>query len=75
MALNAGSVLAALNFVAGIIDRTQFSVLVSVVVASAILPTVLVQRYFHPKHAFEAMGSEAEPELLDGGPGPAGGHP
>jgi Kef-type K+ transport system membrane component KefB len=34
---------------AGIIDRTQFSLLVSVVVLSAIVPTVIAQRLFQPK--------------------------
>ncbi len=33
---------------AGIIDRTQFSLLVAVVVLSAIVPTVLAQRLFQP---------------------------
>ena len=33
---------------AGIIDRTQFSVLVSVVIASAIVPTAIAQRFFSP---------------------------
>src|SRR6266568_2314665 len=33
---------------AGIIDRTQFSLLVTVVVLSAILPTAIAQRWFSP---------------------------
>jgi Kef-type K+ transport system membrane component KefB len=33
---------------AGIIDRTQFSLLVTVVVLSAIVPTVIAQRFFQP---------------------------
>jgi Kef-type K+ transport system membrane component KefB len=33
---------------AGIIDRTQFSLLVTVVVASAIVPTAVAQRWFSP---------------------------
>ncbi len=33
---------------AGIIDRTQFSVLVTVVVLTAILPTLVAQRWFSP---------------------------
>jgi Kef-type K+ transport system membrane component KefB len=37
---------------AGIIDRTQFSLLVTVVVLSAIVPTVIAQRWFSP--SFEA---------------------
>lgn len=33
---------------AGIIDRTQFSLLIAVVVLSAIVPTALAQRFFQP---------------------------
>jgi Kef-type K+ transport system membrane component KefB len=33
---------------AGIIDRTQFSLLIAVVVLSAIVPTVIAQRFFQP---------------------------
>lgn len=33
---------------AGIIDRTQFSVLITVVILSAIVPTALAQRFFSP---------------------------
>ena len=35
---------------AGIIDRTQFSLLVTVVVLSAIVPTAIAQRWFSPGH-------------------------
>jgi Kef-type K+ transport system membrane component KefB len=38
---------------AGILDRAQFSVLVSVVVASAVIPTVIAQRWFAPATAAE----------------------
>jgi hypothetical protein len=34
---------------AGIIDRTQFSLLVAVVVLSAIVPTAIAQRFFQPQ--------------------------
>ena len=33
---------------AGIINRTQFSLLVGVVVLSAVVPTVIAQRYYQP---------------------------
>ncbi len=36
---------------AGILDRAQFSVLVTVVVASAVIPTIIAQRWFSPKRA------------------------
>jgi len=41
---------------AGILDRAQFSVLVSVVVASAVIPTVIAQRWFAPAEVSEASG-------------------
>ena len=34
---------------AGIIDRTQFSLLIAVVVLSAIVPTVIAQRFYQPR--------------------------
>jgi hypothetical protein len=34
---------------AGIINRTQFSLLVGVVVLSAIVPTAIAQRFFQPR--------------------------
>ena len=40
---------------AGIIDRTQFSLLIAVVVLSAVVPTAIAQRFFHPH--FEDEGA------------------
>jgi Kef-type K+ transport system membrane component KefB len=63
--LTMGTISSVFGYQAGIINQAQFSVLVAVVVASAILPTFLAQRFFHPHHAFEAMGGEVEPELVE----------
>jgi Kef-type K+ transport system membrane component KefB len=46
---------------AGIIDRTQFSLLVTVVVLSAIVPTAMAQRWFSPDVEAE---QQADRELL-----------
>jgi len=46
---------------AGIIDRTQFSVLVTVVVLSAIVPTAIAERWFLPDTSAEHV--EARPHL------------
>jgi Kef-type K+ transport system membrane component KefB len=46
---------------AGIIDRTQFSLLVTVVVLSAIVPTVIAQRWFSPDLDAELATSAVEP--------------
>jgi Kef-type K+ transport system membrane component KefB len=43
---------------AGIIDRTQFSLLVTVVVLSAIVPTAIAQRWFSPDVEAEAARDE-----------------
>ena len=45
---------------AGIIDRTQFSLLVGVVVLSAIAPTAIAQRFFQP-HAERAVTAAMPP--------------
>ena len=44
---------------AGIIDRTQFSLLVTVVVLSAIVPTAIAQRFFQP-HAEAEQARDAK---------------
>jgi len=46
--LTFGTISAQYGLSAGIIDRTQFSVLVMVVLLTAILPTVVAQKWFHP---------------------------
>ena len=53
--LTFGTITSLYGLNAGIIDRTQFSLLISVVVLSAIVPTAIAQRFFHP-HA-EPSGS------------------
>jgi Kef-type K+ transport system membrane component KefB len=40
---------------AGIIDRTQFSLLIAVVVLSAIVPTAIAQRFFQPQAEHELL--------------------
>jgi Kef-type K+ transport system membrane component KefB len=46
--LTFGTISALYGLNSGIIDTTQFSLLVAVVVASAIIPTVIAQRFFQP---------------------------
>jgi Kef-type K+ transport system membrane component KefB len=48
---------------AGIIDRTQFSLLVTVVVLSAVVPTAIAQRFFQP-HAETERRLEREEEVI-----------
>jgi len=46
--LTFGTITSLYGLNAHIIDRTQFSLLIAVVVLSAILPTAIAQRFFHP---------------------------
>ncbi len=46
--LTFGTITSLYGLNAGIIDRTQFSLLIAVVVLSAIIPTAMAQRFFHP---------------------------
>lgn len=58
--LTFGTISSLYGFNAGILDRAQFSVLVSVVVASAVIPTIIAQRWFSPGRA-PAPAERAEP--------------
>ena len=46
--LTFGTITSLYGLNAGIIDRTQFSLLIAVVVLSAIVPTAIAQRFFQP---------------------------
>ena len=46
--LTFGTISALYGLNAGIIDKTQFSLLVTVVVASAVVPTAIAERWFLP---------------------------
>ncbi len=53
--LTFGTIASLYGLNAGIIDRTQFSVLVTVVILSAVVPTAIAQRFFSPPvHALTA---------------------
>ena len=58
--LTFGTITSLYGLNAGIIDRTQFSLLIAVVVLSAIVPTAIAQRFFHPHDQAEhEIGSAA----------------
>jgi Kef-type K+ transport system membrane component KefB len=48
--LTFGSISALFGLSHGFIDQAQYTVLVSVVIASAVIPTLVAQRFFHPHH-------------------------
>jgi len=54
--LTFGTITSLYGLQSGIIDRTQFSLLITVVVLSAIVPTAIAQRFFQPQE--ELRGSE-----------------
>jgi Kef-type K+ transport system membrane component KefB len=47
---------------AGIIDQSQFSVLVTVVILSAVVPTLIAQRFFEPERPLKVGGLTGEPD-------------
>jgi Kef-type K+ transport system membrane component KefB len=57
--LTFGTISSLYGLSAGILDRAQFSVLVTVVVASAVIPTIIAQRWFSPLIALEGARGRA----------------
>jgi len=64
--LTFGTISALYGLTAHIIDRTQFSLLVTVVVLSAIVPTAIAQRWFSPRGAAEHLLPPDPSEILIG---------
>jgi Kef-type K+ transport system membrane component KefB len=60
--LTFGTISSLYGLQAGIIDKTQFSLLVTVVVLSAIVPTAIAQRWFSPDIEAEKEADMATPE-------------
>jgi Kef-type K+ transport system membrane component KefB len=61
--LTFGTISALYGLDRGIIDATQFSLLVAVVVLSAIIPTVIAQRFFQPDSGEEARRDADDVDL------------
>jgi len=51
--LTFGTISSIYGFEHGFINKTQFSVLVTVVILTAIIPTFIAQKFFHPKNAVD----------------------
>lgn len=56
--LTFGTISALFGYTNGIIDQEQYTVLVTAVIGSAVIPTVIAQKWFQPD--FKEVGSEAE---------------
>lgn len=54
--LTFGTISSLYGLQAGIIDRTQFSLLITTVILSAVLPTFIAQRWFDPRRVREVVG-------------------
>ena len=68
--LTFGTISSLYGLQAGIIDRTQFSLLVTVVVLSAIVPTAIAQRWFSPDIEAEKEADMAESQAPKARPSP-----
>lgn len=62
--LTFGTISSLYGLQAGLIDKTQFSVLITTVILSAIVPTFIAQRWFEP-----SIGVEGEPIWVTNGDG------
>ena len=69
--LTFGTITSLYGLQSGIIDQTQFSLLISVVVLSAIVPTAIAQRFFQPTPDY----AEARPASAPTTPTCSGGSP
>lgn len=58
--LTFGTISSLFGLQAGYIDQTQYSVLVGVVVASAVIPTFVAQKWFMPLHQEDIMETGSE---------------
>ena len=60
--LTFGTISATYGYTAGIVNRAQFSVLVCVVVLTAVVPTAIAQRFFAPRAATLDLPAVADRE-------------
>ena len=60
--LTFGTISALFGLSRGIIDQSQYSALVAAVIASAVIPTVIANAFYLPRHLLPAPRPEKEPE-------------
>jgi Kef-type K+ transport system membrane component KefB len=58
--LTFGTISSVFGLNAGLIDQTQYSVLVGVVIASAVIPTFIAQKWFMPVHSEDIVDINGE---------------
>lgn len=59
--LTFGTISSLFGYEAGFIDQRQYSVLVGVVIASAVIPTVIAQKWFMPVHSEDLVDLDGNP--------------
>jgi hypothetical protein len=64
--LTMGTISSMYGLSSGIINQGQFSVLVAAVVLSAILPTFIAQKWFHPAHIFNGDSDPTKDQKTGG---------
>jgi Kef-type K+ transport system membrane component KefB len=69
--LTFGTISSLYGLQAGILNQAQFSVLITTVIATAVLPTMVAQRFFMPKIEVEPRVGAAEAEQVEVSPSPA----
>jgi Kef-type K+ transport system membrane component KefB len=68
--LTFGSISALFGYTRGIISQEQYTILVTAVIASAVVPTIIAQKWFQPRletadEAAPAAGAQAKPALSE----------
>jgi len=66
--LTFGTISSVFGFTAGIIDQLQYSVLVGVVIMSAVVPTFIAQKWFMPVHSEDVLESNGNSNGANGQP-------
>jgi glutathione-regulated potassium-efflux system ancillary protein KefC len=60
--LTFGSISALFGLTHGIVDSAQYSALVAAVIGSAVVPTLIANAFFLPRHLLGAPAPEPDPE-------------
>jgi len=71
--LTFGTISALFGLSHGVIDQVQYSFLVAAVIGSAVVPTIIGNTFFLPRHLIPSAGSESEPSPAGAFPAPEGG--
>jgi glutathione-regulated potassium-efflux system ancillary protein KefC len=65
--LTFGTISALFGYTHGIVTKDQYSFLVAVVIASAVVPTIIAGYFFHPSHLLQKEGMNGDSSLMDEG--------